>query len=58
MGELNRNLEVKLKILLQRTEVFEEEQGPYISDIDESDYKKFVEETIEEVKAFEGKDKL
>jgi hypothetical protein len=58
MAEVNRNLEEKVKNLLQKTEAFAKEQGSYISDLDESDYKKFVEEAIKEVKAFENKDKF
>lgn len=59
IAEVNKNLERRVKQILQKTDAMAKEEGPYTEDdIDESEYKKFIEEALNEVrtaKNYEGK---
>ena len=56
IAEVNRTLEEKVKKILLKSEAMEKEEGPSLeAELDESDYKRFIEDAMNELKAVREK---
>jgi hypothetical protein len=56
IAEVNRTLEEKVKKILLKSEAMEKEEGPSLeAEVDESDYKRFIEDAMNELKAVREK---
>jgi hypothetical protein len=52
IAEVNKTLEEKVKKILQKSRAIEKEEGPSLDlELEESDYKRFIDEALKEVKA-------
>jgi hypothetical protein len=58
IAEVNKNLEERVKKIIQKSQAMEKEEGPLLeTEMDESDYKRFIEDAMEEVRAVTEKRK-
>jgi hypothetical protein len=58
IAEINKTLEEKVKKILQKSQAIENEEGPIQgTELDESDYKRFIEDAMNEIKTIKEKRK-